>query len=106
MPYSPTRLLCTGKDADLLQSRCAVLRHSGYDAQAASLMDAEILLRTEKYDLAIVSASLSEWERGRILLAAGKTPTYFLRSLTFAPELLAQVEQRLSPVSRSASCED
>jgi len=89
MDRRPARLLCTGNEADLLQSRCAVLRHGGYEAQAASLTDAEILLHKEKYDLVIISACLSEWEKGRILSA-----------------LLAQVEQRLPPVSHSASSED
>jgi hypothetical protein len=106
MSYRPTRLLCVGNEADLLQTRCAVLKHSGYDAQAASLTDAEILLRTGKYELVIISAGLSEWDRGRILSAAGKTPTYILRGVTFAPELLAQVGRWLSPMSQSASSED
>jgi hypothetical protein len=106
MSYRPTRLLCVGNEADLLQSRCAVLRHAGYDARVATLEDAEILLRTEKYDLAIISASLSEWEKGRILSAAGTISTYVLRGLTFAPELLAQIERRLPPVNQSASSED
>ena len=97
MPYRPERLLCTGNEADLLHSRCAVLRHSGYQAQAATLQEAEILLHTEKYDLVIISAWLSEW-RGQILSAAGETPTYVLRGLTFTSELLAQVERLLSPV--------
>jgi hypothetical protein len=98
----PHRLLCTGNEADLLEGRCAVLRHSGYEAQPATLPEAEILLRAGKYDMIIISAWLSEWERGRILSAAGKTATYVLRGLTLAPELLAQVEQRLSPVSQTA----
>jgi hypothetical protein len=101
MPSRAARLLCAGKETDLLQSRCAVLRYSGYEAQAASLTDAEILLHREKYDLVIISACLSEWERGRILSAARKTPTYVLRGLTFAPEMLAQVGQLLSPHERS-----
>jgi hypothetical protein len=104
MSHHPARLLCTGNEAHLLQSRCAVLRHAGYDARAATLEKAEILLRTEKYDLVIISASPSEWEKGRILSAAMKTPTYVLRGLTLAPELLAQVEQRLCAVT--TVCED
>jgi hypothetical protein len=49
--------------------------------------------------LVIISAWLSEWDRGRILSAAGKTSTYVLRELTLASELLGQVE-RLLPDSR------
>jgi DNA-binding response OmpR family regulator len=98
----PHRLLCTGNEANLLESRCAVLRHAGYDARPATLPEAEILVRTGDYDLVIISAGLSDWDRGRILSAAGKTPTYVLRGLTFASELLAQIERRLSPVSQTA----
>jgi hypothetical protein len=63
----------------LLHSRRAILRGAGYDAQAATLPEVEILLRTkEKFDLFIVSAGLSELEMRRILSAAGETPTYLL----------------------------
>lgn len=95
MPYRPARLLCAGNEADLLQSRCAILRHSGYQTQAATLPEAEILLCTETYDLVIISAWLSEREKGRILSASGKTPTCVLRGITFTSELLAQVERLL-----------
>ena len=78
MPSHPARLLCTGEEPELLQTRCAVLRHCGYDAQPATLFEAEILLQAEEFDLIIVSAWLSEWEKDRILSAAGKTPAYVL----------------------------
>jgi DNA-binding response OmpR family regulator len=100
MPTRPARLLCVGKEQELLQTRCAVLSQSGHDAQSATLEEAEILLRTSKFDLVIVSAWLSEWERGRILAAAGKTPTLVLTELTLAEDLLAQVE-RLLPSTTS-----
>jgi DNA-binding response OmpR family regulator len=102
MPTRPTRLLCVGKDLALLRTRCAVLSQSGYDAQSATVPEAELLLLTEKFDLIIVSAFLDEWEKGRILSAAGKMPTLVLRGLTLAPALLAQVERLLPPASRTA----
>jgi hypothetical protein len=55
--------------------------------------EAEVLLRTEEFDLIVVSAQLGESERGRILSAAGETPTYVLPGLTLAAELLAKVER-------------
>jgi hypothetical protein len=91
----PTRLLCVGKDLVLLRTRCAVLSQSGYDAQSASVPEARILLRTEGFDLIIVSAFLGEWEKGCILSAAGKMPTLMLRGLTLAPDLLVEVERIL-----------
>lgn len=93
MPSRPARLLCVGKDLDLLRTRCAVLSQSGYHAESAIVPEAELLLRTEEFDLIIVSAFLDEWEKGRILSAAGKMPTLMLRGLTLAPELLAEVER-------------
>jgi DNA-binding response OmpR family regulator len=94
----PARLLCVGRDADLLRSRCAVLSQSGYDARSATVAEAELLLLTEKFDLVIVSAFLDDREKDRILAAAGKMPTLLLRGLTLAPELLVEVG-RLTPHS-------
>jgi DNA-binding response OmpR family regulator len=99
MPARPARLLCVGKEPELLETRCAVLSHFGYDAQSTTLPEAEVLLRTSKFDLVIVSAWLSEWERGRILLAAGETPTLVLTQLTVAKELLGKVERMLHPIT-------
>lgn len=101
MTSRSARLLCVGKEPDLLQTRCAVLRHSGYGAQSATLPEAENPLRTEQVDLIVVSAGLNERERGRILAASGKTPVYVLSGLTLACDLLAQVKRRLPPVSSS-----
>jgi DNA-binding response OmpR family regulator len=100
----PARLLCIGKDPDLLRTRCAVLSQSGYDAQAVMLEEAESLLRTSEFDLVIVSAGLSAWERGSILLAAGKTSTLVLTELTLADDLLAQVERLLSLATQQGEC--
>ena len=74
MPSRLARLLCVGRELELLQTRCAVLSYSGYDAIPATMPEAETLLHTGQFDLVVVSAWLSEWERGRILGAAGKTP--------------------------------
>jgi hypothetical protein len=95
MPSRPARLLCAGKDLGLLQTRCAVLERSGYRAQSAVLPEVETLLRTEQFDLVIVSAWLSEWEKGKILATAGKTPALVLTELTLADKLLAEVERVL-----------
>jgi hypothetical protein len=95
MPSRPARLLCVGKDQELLQTRCAVLSRSGYDAQAVILGKAESLLRTSEFDLVVISAWLSEWEQDHILSAVGVTPTLVLTELTLADDLLAKVERRL-----------
>jgi hypothetical protein len=61
------------------------------------LPEVETLLRSERFDLIIVSAWLSKSEMERVLSAASETPTLVLDGLTLAHELLAEVEQRLSP---------
>jgi hypothetical protein len=96
MPTRPARLLCVGKELELLQTRCAVLNQFGCDTLAATLTEAESILRTSTFDLVIVSAWLSEWERSRILAAARETPALVLTEVTLAEDLLAQVEQLLA----------
>ena len=90
------RILCIGKDSGLLRSRCAVLRHAGYDAQAVMYNDAENLLRAEEFDLIILSAILSGEEKDHIsAVVNGAAPILPLKKLIFASELLSEVEQRL-----------
>jgi hypothetical protein len=99
MPAKPVRLLCVGRERYLLETRCAVLGQSGYDARSATLLEAAELLQTEKYDLVIVSALLSEEERSRILTAVGdSSSTLILNGVTFASELLSEVERKLASV--------
>ena len=93
------RPLCAGNDLELMKTRCAELSQSGYDAQSATISDAEILLRREDFDLIVVSARLSESERDRVIAAAGNTPTCILQGLTLASELLAEVERLLPPAT-------
>jgi hypothetical protein len=92
MPSYPARLLCVGNGVDHLQTRCAVLGSAGYNAKSAVLPEAETILRSEEFDLVIVSAWLSEWEKGKVLATVGKTPTLVLTELTLADKLLALVE--------------
>ena len=94
------RLLCVGNGEDHLETRCAVLGSAGYDARPAALPEVATLLRGEEFDLVIVSAWLSEWEKGRILEAAGRTPSLVLTELTLADKLLAEVEHLLVAASR------
>jgi hypothetical protein len=91
----PARLLCVGSDAVHLKTRCNVLVSVGYTARSVTVAEAELLLQTDGFDLVIVSAFLGEQEKGRILAAVGKTPTLVLTQLTFADDLLIQVEQVL-----------
>jgi hypothetical protein len=102
MPSRPARLLCVGKELDSLQTRCAVLSQSGYDAKSAIVAEAEILLRTEQFDLVILSAFLSQEEKSSVISAAGETPTLALDGVTFPLELLAQVGRMLLDTAQEA----
>jgi DNA-binding response OmpR family regulator len=92
----PPRLLCVGKESDLLETRCTVLKYNGYDARSASLWEAETLLSQEAFDLVIISATLNVGETGRVVSAVGESRTIVLRGVTFARDLLAEVERRLA----------
>jgi CheY-like chemotaxis protein len=89
------RLLCVGDESDLLRTRCAVLSHSGYNAHSVSPEEAEALLKTDVYDLVILSARMSEERFHRVLLVAGQTPTLVLNGFTFVRDLLNRVEEKL-----------
>jgi DNA-binding response OmpR family regulator len=103
MHGNPARILCIGKDSGLLRSRCAVLTHAGYYAEAVMLAEAESLLQTAEFDLIILSAILSEEERDRISAFIGGTvPILALKKLTFASELLAEIEHRLQPTNQGS----
>ena len=100
---NPARILCIGKDSGLLRSRCAVLTHAGYHAEAVMFAEAESLLRAEEFDLIILSAILSSEEREHISAFIGGTiPILTLKKLTFASELLAETEQRLQQTKQNS----
>jgi hypothetical protein len=60
------RILCVESDLALLESRCAVLKCSGQDAHSASPHLAEILLRSQRFDLIVIS-KLSDFVLHRII---------------------------------------
>jgi hypothetical protein len=103
MLSNPARILCIGKDSGLLRSRCAILRHAGYDAQAVMFAEAESLLRAAEFDLIILSAILTGEERDQISGFIGdRVPILRLKKLIFATELLAEIEQRLRHTKRDS----
>jgi DNA-binding response OmpR family regulator len=100
---NPARILCIGKDSGLLRSRCAVLTHAGYHAEAVMFAEAQDLLRTAEFDLIILSAILSGEEREQISsFISGAVPILTLKKLTFASELLAEIEQRLQQTKQDS----
>jgi hypothetical protein len=56
MQSRPGRLLCVGKELDSVQIRGAVLESAAYEATSATVAEAVKFLRTEEFDLVIISA--------------------------------------------------
>ena|SRR5882757_7258310 len=96
MSSSEPRILCVENDPMLGETRCSVLVNSGYDAVTATLQEARSMLRSQAFDLIILSATLSDEEKARITTAAGnKARLLQLSLMTEPPVLLTDVAQRL-----------
>ena len=97
MAMSRARLLCIGKDPGLLRSRRAVLVRAGYDAHDVMFYGADDLLRTERFELIILSAILTDEEKAHIVkIMDGSTPILSLKNMVLADALLREIERRLA----------
>jgi hypothetical protein len=88
------KILCVERDAAVLKGRCAVLKYAGYDTGSASPKVAEVLLRSQKFDL-IVLSKLSDSDLHRIINFADGADVLVLEELTMPSELLSLVAERL-----------
>jgi DNA-binding response OmpR family regulator len=88
------KILCVERDSRLLETRCAILKYSGYDSVSASPQGAEIALRSQKFDL-IVLSRLSESDVHRIINFSDGANVLVLDGFTMPSELLSLVAQRL-----------
>ena len=88
------KILCIEQDVCVRESRCAVLKYSGYDASYASPRFADIALRGRKFDL-IVLSGLSDFDLHRIIRLADGAEVLVLDGFTMPRELLSLVAQRL-----------
>jgi hypothetical protein len=98
--FEAAKILCVELDFPLLESRCTVLKHSGYDAASASPQFAEIVLRRQRFDLIVVS-SLSDYDLHRIVNLSDGADILVLDGLTAPSELLSLVAQRLNRQRRA-----
>ena len=89
------KILCVEADVALLESRCAVLKHSGYDTASASPRLAEIVLRSRRFDL-IVLSSLNDRDLQRVVNFSDGADVLVLDAFVAPAELLPLVAQRLS----------
>ena len=99
--FGAAKLLCVEPDLAVLESRCAVLKCSGYDAASASPQLAEIVLRSHKFDLIVVS-TMRDSDLNRITNLSDGAEVLVLDFLTMPSELLSLVAQRLNSPQRGA----
>jgi DNA-binding response OmpR family regulator len=95
------QILCVENDPGVLGTRCSVLTNSGWNARGATSLQAEFLLRSKTFDLVILSASLSDSERARLIRAAGPKALFLeLSGFTEPAMLLADVAEKLRSLDR------
>jgi hypothetical protein len=99
--FGTAKILCVECDEAVLESRCAVLKYSGYDSASASPQLAEILLRGHKFDLLVVS-SLNDSDLHRVTNLADGADVLVLDSFTLPSRLLSLVAQLLNRRQRRA----
>jgi DNA-binding response OmpR family regulator len=93
------RVLCVENDVTLRESRCAVLKCSGYDAEAASPHLAEVVLRSQKFDLVVISWP-DDRDLQRLVNSSDGAEVLVLEYMTLPPQLLTLVAQRLNRQQR------
>jgi hypothetical protein len=99
--YGAAKILCVEPGSAVLESQCAVLKSLGYDTVSASSQAAEIALRSQKFDL-IVLSRLSDSDLHRIINFSDGADVLVLEEFTFPSELLFLVAQRLNRRQRRA----
>jgi CheY-like chemotaxis protein len=98
--FGAAKILCVESDPAVRESRCAVLKYSGYDTASGSPQLAEILLRSQKFDLLVVS-TVSDSDLHRIIGLSDGAEVLVLDGLTLPHELLSLVTQRLNRQRRA-----
>ena len=94
------KILCVVADPGLLESRCEVLKASGYDTTSASPRVAEIALCSQKFDLIVASGLSGELQR--IINVSDGADMLVLEEFTMPFELIHLVSQRLNRHQRRA----
>jgi hypothetical protein len=90
MDFGAAKILCVEPYLAVLESRCAILKYSGYDAVSASPQLAEIVLRSQNFDLMVLS-HLSDSDLHKIINLADGANVVVLYEMTLPSELLSVV---------------
>ena len=98
--FGTVKILCVESELGVLSTRCAVLEVSGYDAASASPPVAEIVLRSQKFDLIVISR-LSDSDLQRIINLADGAEVLVLDPPVRPSEMLSLVAQRLNRQRRA-----
>jgi hypothetical protein len=98
--FGTAKILCVESDSAVLESRCAVLKVSGYDAASASPQVAEVLLCSQKFNLIVLSA-VTGFDLDRIINLSDGADVLILEGVTMPTELLSLVAQRLNRQQRA-----
>ena len=95
------KILCVEPDEIVRETRCAVLKYSGYDAASATPRVAESVLRSQKFDLVIIS-SVSDPDLQRIVNFSDGAEVLVLGVFVMPSEFLSLVAERLDGRQRRA----
>ena len=98
--FGAAKILCVELEFSVLESRCTLLKNSGYDATSASPQVADIVLRRQRFDLIVIS-SLTDYDLHRIVNLSDGADILVLEPLAAPSELLSLVAQRLSRLRRA-----
>jgi hypothetical protein len=99
--FGAAKILCVESDSAVLETRCAVLKASGYDAASASPRVAAIVLSSQKFALIILSR-LTDSDLHRIINVSDGADVLVLEELIKPSELLSLVAKRLNRQQRRA----
>jgi hypothetical protein len=89
------RILCIGRDVSLMESRCAVLKHNGYDAESANPQDGPDRLSAGGYDLVILSEKLA-MENAAFRHFQSQPDALLINNFLFPSEMLHAVAEKLN----------
>jgi uncharacterized protein with PIN domain len=77
MNFGAAKILCVEPYLAVLESRCAILKYSGYDAVSASPQLVEIVLRSQNFDLLVLSnlSKLTRWRKNILSSQKDSSPS-------------------------------
>ncbi len=101
MNVGAARILCVDPDLPLLETRCALLEHSGYDVGIAPPQSAETVLGEQRFDLLILR-SLDESVCQRLAALSQGAEVLILEGYTNPTELLSLVAKLLKSKANGA----